>query len=154
MQYYRKALERAVNKLYELRTKCLDAGDCRNRGNLTFADKLARKHASGEGEVLAELFDEKPQFSCRSKFVLTVHQGNLALELRPVRYRFLQQGLFGYGIADAERTECFAHLVLLRDGEALKAGEDQRLGRLCNCRNLCDCLFFLLPCNGHMFFWQ
>src|SRR3989338_5085210 len=165
MQYYRKTLERAVNKLYKLRTERVDAGDCRNRRNLIFADKLARKHASGKREVLAELFNEDRELAGGRQLIAVcivrrqvggcICERDFSLQLRrlvfvPCRFeRQVEQRLFGYCVADSERTECFTHLVLLRDSEALKAGKDKRLSRLGNCRNLCDCFFFFLPCNGH-----
>src|SRR3989344_5624207 len=157
MQYSRKTLERAVNKLYKLRTERVDAGDCRNRRNLILAHKLASKHASGEREVLAELFHVHCKLARGSKFVIAISKSDFSLQLRrlvfvPCRFeRQVQQRFFGYHVAHPERAERFAHLVLFRDGKTFKAGKDQRLSRLGDCRDLCDRLFFFLPCNGHMF---
>src|SRR3989344_4474575 len=167
MQYYRKTLERAVNKLYKLRTERVDAGDCRNRRNLIFADKLARKHASGKREVLAELFNEDRELAGGRQLIAVcivrrqvggcICERDFSLQLPrlvfvPCRFeRQVQQRFFCYHVAHPERAERFAHLVLFRDGKTFKAGKDQRLSRLGDCRDLCDRLFFFLPCNGHMF---
>src|SRR3989344_314075 len=164
MEHDRKPLQGRIDKLYKLRTERVDAGDSRNRGDLVFADILAAEDAAGKRKVLAKLFDKNRELAGRGELVLACLAGGqaigksyFAIECRSITLvlcrikRAAQQRFFCHRVADAERTERFAHLILLCNSEPFKVGKDQSLGRLCNVTHLCDYFFFLLSSYCHLF---
>src|SRR3990167_9041780 len=151
-----KPLQWRVDKLYKLGAQRVHPRNRGDSGNLIFADVLAAEDASRKRQVLAELLDEDCYLARGRKLILAVGKPYLTIEYRSFPRvlggikRAAQERLLCDRVADPEPAKCFAHLVLLGDGEPLKVGKDQRLGRLDNVAHLRDDLLFFLPCNGHI----